>query len=66
MVCTYLAQDLDPASRHKILIFCVSYSHADRAVDLLKQAFAVQYDTVEDDVSSRSPARRTNPSHRLH
>jgi type I site-specific restriction endonuclease len=33
----YLAQELDPASRRKTLIFCVSDSHADLVVDLLKQ-----------------------------
>lgn len=48
-VCTYLAQELDPASRRKTLIFCVSDSHADMVVDLLKKAFAVQYGAVEDD-----------------
>lgn len=49
VVCTYLAQELDPASRRKTLIFCVSDSHADMVVDLLKKAFAVQYGAVEDD-----------------
>jgi len=49
VVCNYLAQELDPASRHKTLIFCVSDSHADMVVDLLKQAFAAQYGAVEDD-----------------
>lgn len=49
VVCNYLAQELDPASRRKTLIFCVSDSHADMVVDLLKQAFASQYGTVEDD-----------------
>lgn len=49
VVCTYLAQELDPASRRKTLIFCVSDSHADMVVDLLKRAFAAQYGAVEDD-----------------
>lgn len=49
VVCNYLAQELDPASRRKTLIFCVSDSHADMVVDLLKQAFAAQYGAVEDD-----------------
>ncbi len=49
VVCTYLAQELDPASRRKTLIFCVSDSHADMVVDLLKKAFAAQYGGVEDD-----------------
>lgn len=49
VVCHYLAEELDPASRRKTLIFCVSDSHADMVVDLLKQAFAAQYGAVEDD-----------------
>lgn len=49
VICDYLAQELDPASRRKTLIFCVSDSHADLVVDLLKQAFKKQYGSVEDD-----------------
>ncbi len=49
VVCNYLVQELDPASRRKTLIFCVSDSHADLVVDLLKTAFANQYGAVEDD-----------------
>jgi len=49
VVCSYLTQELDPASRRKTLIFCVSDSHADMVVDLLKKAFAAQYGAVEDD-----------------
>ena len=49
VVCSYLAQELDPASRRKTLIFCVSDSHADLVVDLLKTCFAEQYGSVEDD-----------------
>ena len=49
VICNYLAQELDPASRRKTLIFCVTDSHADLVVDLLKAAFAAQYAGVEDD-----------------
>lgn len=49
VVCTYLAQELDPASRHKTLIFCATDTHADMVVDLLKKAFAAQYGSVDDD-----------------
>lgn len=49
VICDYLAQELDPASRRKTLIFCVSDSHADLVVDLLKHAFEKQYGSVEDD-----------------
>lgn len=49
VVCEYLAGELDPSSRQKTLIFCVTDAHADMVVDLLKQAFAKQYGSVEDD-----------------
>ena len=49
VVCEYLAQELDPASRGKTLIFCATDSHADMVVDLLKKAFAIQYGSVDDD-----------------
>lgn len=49
VVCTYLAQELDPASRRKTLIFCATNAHADLVVDLLKRAFAAQYGSVDDD-----------------
>ncbi|MBC2731495.1 type I restriction-modification system endonuclease [Thiobacillus sp.] len=49
VVCEYLAQELDPSSRRKTLIFCATDAHADLVVDLLKQAFVTQYGSVEDD-----------------
>jgi type I restriction enzyme R subunit len=49
VVCEYLAQELDPASHRKTLIFCATDSHADMVVDLLKKAFATQYGSVDDD-----------------
>lgn len=49
VICEYLAQELDPAGRRKTLIFCVTDSHADLVVDLLKQAFEKRYGSVEDD-----------------
>jgi type I restriction enzyme R subunit len=49
VVCNYLAQELDPTSRQKTLIFCATDSHADLVVDLLKKAFKNQYGSVEDD-----------------
>jgi type I restriction enzyme R subunit len=48
-VCTYLATELDPASKQKTLIFCVSDIHADMVVRLLKDAFKDAYGSVEDD-----------------
>lgn len=49
VVCDYLAQELDPASQRKTLIFCATDAHADMVVDLLKKAFAAQYGSVDDD-----------------
>lgn len=49
VVCEYLAQELDPASRRKTLIFCATDAHADLVVVLLKDAFKAQYGTVDDD-----------------
>lgn len=49
VVCQYLAQQLDPASGQKTLIFCATDPHADLVVDLLKEALAEIYGSVEDD-----------------
>lgn len=49
VVCEYLAQELDPSSRKKTLIFCATDAHADMVVVLLKEAFKAQYGSVEDD-----------------
>jgi type I restriction enzyme, R subunit len=49
VVCQYLAQEIDPYSRRKTLIFCVKDAHADLVVDLLKGACQAQYGDVEDD-----------------
>lgn len=49
VVCEYLAQELDPSSRRKTLVFCATDAHADMVVNLLKQAFAAQYGSVDDD-----------------
>jgi type I restriction enzyme R subunit len=49
VVCQYLAQEIDPTSKRKTLIFCVNTDHADLVVDVLKAAFETQYGSVEDD-----------------
>lgn len=49
VVCGYLAQELDPSSRQKTLIFCATDAHADLVVGLLKGAFKERYGSVEDD-----------------
>ncbi|CAG1014606.1 Type-1 restriction enzyme R protein [Anaerolineales bacterium] len=49
VVCKYLAQEIDPFSKQKTLIFCVNDKHADLVVELLKLAFQSQYGNVDDD-----------------
>ena len=49
VVCGFLAQELDPKSRQKTLIFCVNDAHADLVVTLLKEALGDQYGNVDDD-----------------
>jgi type I restriction enzyme, R subunit len=49
VVCEYLAQELDPNSRQKTLIFCANDAHADLVVTLLKHAFQELYGSVDDD-----------------
>ncbi len=49
VVCDYLARELDPAARHKTLIFCATDAHADLVVHLLKDAFRQHYGSVTDD-----------------
>lgn len=49
VVCEFLAQELDPSSRQKTLIFCANDAHADLVVYLLKQAFEQHYGSLDDD-----------------
>src|SRR5262249_12469605 len=49
VVCEFLAQEFDPSSRQKPLIFCVNAAHADLVVHLLKQAFEQHYGSIDDD-----------------
>jgi type I restriction enzyme R subunit len=49
VVCEVLADELDPSARRKTLIFCVNDAHADLVVQLMKQAFARAYGSVDDD-----------------
>ena len=43
VVCEALADELDPFSPHKTLIFSVSDGYADLVVQLLKEEFAKRY-----------------------
>ena len=46
VVCEVLADELDPLSPHKTLIFCATDAHADLVVMLLKKAFQDRYGSV--------------------
>lgn len=48
VVCEFLAEQIDP-EMGKTLIFCVNDKHADMVANLLKQALAEQYGSVNDD-----------------
>jgi type I restriction enzyme R subunit len=47
-VCEALAQNLDPYSEEKTLIFCVTDRHADMVVRLMKEALTEAYGDCED------------------
>ena len=49
VVCEALADELDPFSPYKTLIFCASDAHADLVVMLLKEAFQERYGSVAND-----------------
>jgi type I restriction enzyme R subunit len=53
VVCEALADELDPFSPYKTLIFCVSDAHADLVVMLLKEAFQCRYGSVPNDAVAK-------------
>ncbi len=63
VVCEYLAQELDPASPRKTLIFCANDAHADLVVKLLKDAFKAAYGTVDDDAVVKITGAADKPLH---
>jgi len=60
-VCEFLARELDPASNQKTLIFCANDAHCDLVVKLLKDAFAEQYGSVEDDAVIKITGKADKP-----
>ena len=44
VICTQLAQELDPLGDEKTMIFCVNQAHAERVKNLLDEAFKEVYD----------------------
>ena len=61
-VCAALAEEIDPELKQKTLIFCVSNSHADLVVDLLKKAFAKKYGSVDDDAVQKITGAADKPA----
>ena len=62
VVCEALADELDPFSPYKTLIFCVSDSHADLVVLLLKEAVAQRYGSVPDEAVAKITGRSDKPA----
>jgi type I restriction enzyme R subunit len=62
MVCEFLADELDPFSRFKTLIFCVSDKHADLVVPLLKEAFQKRYGSVPDEAVAKITGNSDKPA----
>ncbi|MCP9841901.1 type I restriction-modification system endonuclease [Synechococcus sp. J7-Johnson] len=60
-VCEVLANELDPLSPQKTLIFCATDAHADLVVLLLKEAFRERYDGVEDDAVAKITGTSDKP-----
>ncbi|MFW6731092.1 MAG: type I restriction-modification system endonuclease [Synechococcus sp.] len=62
VVCEALADELDPFSPFKTLIFCVSNEHADLVVMLLKEAFQKRYGSVPDEAVAKITGRSDKPA----
>ena len=62
VVCEALADELDPYSPHKTLIFCVSDGHADLVVQLLKEALAKRYGEVPEEAVAKITGASDKPA----
>jgi type I restriction enzyme R subunit len=61
VVCEALADELDPFSPYKTLIFCASDTHADLVVMLLKEAFQERYGSVANDAVAKITGASDKP-----
>ncbi|MFN9924589.1 MAG: type I restriction-modification system endonuclease, partial [Cyanobacteriota bacterium] len=61
VVCEALADELDPFSPFKTLIFCVNDQHADLVVLLLKEAFQKRYGSVADEAVAKITGASDQP-----
>ena len=62
VVCEELADELDPFSPQKTLIFCVSDRHADLVVQLLKEALAKRYGEVPEEAVAKITGASDKPA----
>jgi len=62
VVCEALADELDPFSSTKTLIFCVNDKHADLVVLLLKEALAKRYGEVPDEAVAKITGESDKPA----
>ena len=62
VVCEALADELDPFSSTKTLIFCVNDKHADLVVLLLKEALAKRYGEVPDEAVDKITGESDKPA----
>ena len=62
VVCEALADELDPFSATKTLIFCVNDKHADLVVVLLKEALAKRYGEVPDEAVAKITGESDKPA----
>ena len=62
VVCEALADELDPFSATKTLIFCVNDKHADLVVLLLKEALAKRYGEVPDEAVAKITGESDKPA----
>jgi len=61
VVCEALADELDPFSPYKTLIFCASDPHADLVEMLLKEAFQARYGSVPNDAVAKITGASDKP-----
>ena len=62
VVCEALADELDPFSPLKTLIFCATDSHADLVVRLLKLALQKRYGSIEDEAVAKITGATDKPA----
>ncbi|MBE9008901.1 type I restriction-modification system endonuclease [Pseudanabaenaceae cyanobacterium LEGE 13415] len=62
VVCEAIAQYIDPSLPEKTLIFCATDDHADIVVQHLRQAFADQYGSVDDEAVQKITGKADKPN----